>query len=97
MTCPRGGPDTEDAAAESTERFIVSGPPDVLAALSPVLDRDPSAKVVSVAPRGAIQPERIVVEMLASRAAVLEAALGPAVSIEPDEPVTPASAEPAPK
>jgi len=97
MTCPRGGQDPEDAASESAERFILSGPPDVLAALGPVLDRDPSAKVISVAPRGAVRPERIVVEMLASRAAVLDAALGAAVIVEPDHPVTPPSAGPAPK
>ena len=91
MTDPRAGQDPEGPAdaQESTERFILSGPPSVLGALGPVLEGDPTATVVSVSPRGAAQPDRIVVDMSAARAAVLRSALGSAVIIEADEPVTP--------
>ena len=91
MTGPRAGQDPEELADadESTERFILSGPPSVLGALGPVLDRDPSTTVVSVSPRGAPQPDRIVVDMTAARAAAIRTALGSAVFVETDEPVEP--------
>jgi hypothetical protein len=92
MTPPRAGQDPEELpdVQESTERFILSGPPSVLGALWPVLERDSTVTVISVSPRGAFLPERIVVDMTSRRAAVLSAALGSAVIIEVDEPVTPA-------
>jgi len=92
MTPPRAGQEPEEllAVQEQKERFILSGPPSVLGALAPVLDRDPTTSVISVSPRGVASPDRIVVDMTVSRAAAFRAALGSAVIVEPDQPVTPA-------
>ena len=72
------------------ERFIIAGPPAVVEPLVDAISRDPEVTVIEGPHGGPAGPERFVVSMTADLALGLRSALGPVLTIEPDEPLSPA-------
>lgn len=79
------------------ERLIVAGPPAIVGPLVDSLARDPEVTLVDVAPGGPAGPDRFVVALPTERATALRAALGSALTIEPDEPLHPANGTATPR
>lgn len=90
MTPPGGAARDAPAGGEPRGRFIVSGVAEIMVAIQPALERDPTIRIVRISPAPPAPPQRIVAEMTPSRAAEIKAALGRGLLVEPDEPVIPA-------
>ncbi|MDO5751719.1 hypothetical protein [Arthrobacter sp.] len=71
------------------KRYIVGGDPRLIKPFLGLFTADSTMIVHSVVRDGRGDPERLVVSMDPARAAAFEAALGPAIIIEPDELLNP--------